>query len=166
MELLIGLAIIGILATLAVYGVRRYILVSKTAEPIEMINSIRAAQEAYRDETFSYLSTTTTINAYHPGTPFAGKRAWFTGGAQDALWTQLGVQASGPVQFGYACVAGAANTPLPALGLLDGNVNYPTTPATPFFVVKAAGDRDEDSTLAILIGSSFTDEIYSEREDE
>jgi len=162
-ELMIVLAIIAILATLAVYGVRRYVLVSKTAEPIEIINSVRAAQESYKDETFTYLGTTADLNTYHPQAPGLGKRSWV--GTGDDTWNQLGVRVSAPVQFGYACVAGTADTAPGDLGT-TGNPNYPDDPTTLWYVVKAAGDRDDDDVLAILIGSSFTDEIYIEHDDE
>jgi prepilin-type N-terminal cleavage/methylation domain-containing protein len=162
-EVLITLAIIAILSALAVYGVRRYVLVSKTAEPIEIINSVRAAQESYKDETFTYLGTTANLTTYHPGAPTNGKRDW--NGAGVALWNQLGVRVSAPVQFGYACVAGTAANALPPLGTI-GNPNYPAAPTTPWYVVRAVGDRDEDATLAVLLGSSFTDEIYVENDDE
>lgn len=164
MELTIVVAIIAILAALAVYGVRRYVLVAKTSEATEIINQTRAAEEAYKDETFTYLSTTASLTAYHPAAPDGGKRSW-TGWATDAPWTQLGVQVSAPVQFGYACVAGAANTNIPALGIA-GNVNYPATPTSPWYIVRAVGDRDADAVLAVLLGSSFTDEIYVEKDDE
>jgi type IV pilus assembly protein PilA len=162
-ELMIVVAIIAVLATLAVYGVRRYVLVSKTAEPIEIINSVRAAQESYKDETFAYLSITTSLTAYHPGEPSSGKRSWV--GTGDAKWNQLGVRVSAPVQFGYACVAGTNTDATPGLNLAA-NINYPGNPTVPWFIVKAAGDRDDDGVFAVLIGSSFTDEIYSEKEDE
>jgi type IV pilus assembly protein PilA len=169
-ELMISLAIIGILSALAIYGVRKYVLVSKTAEPVEIINSIRAAEEAYKDETFSYLSCTPALNSYHPsvpaGVPDSKRRSWVTGNAAaDAPWQQLGVNVSAPVSFGYSCIGGAANQALPALGI-TGAVNYPTTPTAAYYVVQAVGDRDEDGVRAILLASSFTDEIYSERDDE
>src|SRR5262245_13148714 len=63
-ELMIAVCIVAILAALAVYGVRRYVLVSKTSEPIEIINQVRAAEESYKDETFTYLSTTANLTSY------------------------------------------------------------------------------------------------------
>jgi hypothetical protein len=69
------------------------------------------------------------------------------------------------VQFGYACVSGAAGVALPALGA-TGNPGLPVTPTTPWFVAKAVGDRDDDNDNALFLGSSFTDVIYSEKEDE
>ena len=64
-------------------------------------------------------------------------------------WNQLGVRVSAPVQFGYACVAGTATNALPALDTA-GDLNYPADPTAPWYVVKAAGDRDEDDVLAML----------------
>jgi type IV pilus assembly protein PilA len=170
-EVMITLAITAILATLAIYGVRKYILTAKTTEPIEIINSIRAAQEAYRDETFAYFDVSSgNIDAYHPsvppGVPDSARRSWVTGNPGiDNRWSQLGVQAGAPVQFGYACVSGAAGTALPSLGA-TGATGYPANPTTPWFVAKAVGDRDNDDVNALFLGSSFTDQIFSEKEDE
>jgi prepilin-type N-terminal cleavage/methylation domain-containing protein len=164
-EVMVTVAIVGILAALAIYGVRKYVTVSKTSEPIEIINAVRAAEEAYKDETFRYLGTTANLTSYHPGAPTGGKRSW--AGSGDAAWTQLGVSVSAPVSFGYACVAGAANATVPSVGAsVSGNLGYPTTSTTPFYIVKAIGDDDADGTYALLVGSSFTDEIYSEKTDE
>jgi len=104
-EVMVTLAIIGILSGLAVYGVRKYVLAAKTAEPIEIINSIRAAQEAFRDETFAYFDVSQgSLTAYHPavppGVPDRSVRSWVTGNpAIDDRWSQLGVQAGAPVQL-------------------------------------------------------------------
>jgi len=53
-ELMIVVAIIGVLAALAIYGVRRYLASSKTAEAKNTIGAItRAATAAYERETYS-----------------------------------------------------------------------------------------------------------------
>src|SRR5689334_23265245 len=53
-ELMIVVAIIGVLAALAIYGVRRYLATSKTAEAKNTIGGIaRAAVAAYERETYS-----------------------------------------------------------------------------------------------------------------
>ena len=49
-ELMAVVVITGILATLATYGVRKYIFSTKTAEAIHMIGSIKGAEESYRSE--------------------------------------------------------------------------------------------------------------------
>jgi type IV pilus assembly protein PilA len=53
-ELMIVVAIIGVLAALAIYGVRRYLATAKTAEAKETIGTLsRAAAAAYERETYS-----------------------------------------------------------------------------------------------------------------
>ncbi len=53
-ELMIVVAIIGVLAALAIYGVRRYLATTKTAEAKNTIGAIaRAATAAYERETYS-----------------------------------------------------------------------------------------------------------------
>src|SRR5690606_16163650 len=54
-ELMTVVISVGILATLATYGVRKYGLEAKKAEASSMLVQIRAAEEAYKDETFEYL---------------------------------------------------------------------------------------------------------------
>src|SRR5688572_6725608 len=70
-ELMAVVVIVGILATVAVYGTRKYIRSSKTAEAVTMIDNIRAAEEAYRDETFRYLGLSAFDN-WHPRDTPAG----------------------------------------------------------------------------------------------
>jgi len=170
-ELMAVVCIMGILATLAVYGVRKYVLSAKTAEPIEIINSIRASQEAFKDETFGYLNVSPMTSYF----PFANKadlgtnqkRTWESGSSTEkALWDQLGVHPSAMVQFGYACTAGKGNG-VPSQGALgtQKDLGYPTT-APDWYVARAGGDRDGNGTLATFVGSSFTDEIYGENDTE
>ena len=162
---MIVVSIIGILATLAVYSVRRYIIAAKNSEPVDMINSIRAAEESYKDETFTYLNVSTNITTLYPSNGIGDKKTqWGGDGDGKDGWRELGIAASGPVAFGYACVAGlgSAAPPTPATMKIDKDLNYPTNPGVPWYVVRAAADRDEDETFATFVGSSFTSEIYME----
>jgi len=169
-ELMAVVCIIGVLSTLAVYGVRKYVLAAKSSEPIEIINSIRAAQESYRDETFGYLKISDMTSYY----PFTGvtelknsKKPWEAGDTTTAdAWKQLGVRPSAPVQFGYACDAGkGAGVPAAAALGISKNLNYPAT-YPDWYVARAAGDRDGNGILATFVGSNFTDEIYGENDSE
>jgi type IV pilus assembly protein PilA len=106
--------------------------------------------------------------------PFANKAAlgnskvaWSAGASgEKALWDQLGVSPSSAVQFGYACTAGKG-AGVPTFGALGvgRSLGYPTA-ATDWYVVRAAGDRDSNGTLATFVGSSFTDQIYGENDTE
>jgi type IV pilus assembly protein PilA len=169
-ELMIAVCIIGILATLAVYGVRKYVLAAKTSEPLEIINSIKAAEESYRDETFGYKKVS-DMSSYFPFTGVAAlknsKMPWDSGNATIlTAWNELGVRPSAPVQFGYACDAGkGTGVPQQAALGTSRSLNYPTT-FPDWYVVRAAGDRDGNGVLATFVGSNFTDEIYGENDTE
>jgi len=170
-ESMVVVLIIAVLATLAVYGVRKYMMAAKTSEPIEIINSIRAAEESYKDETFAYLPITGGVTGTYPFTNAAGtqnqKMPWDKGNASVfGEWNQLGVRPSTMVQFGYGCAAGkGVGVPQKAdLGIAN-NLNYPTT-FPDWYVVRAIADRDGNGTYAYFVGSNFTDGIYSENESE
>ncbi len=170
-ELMVTVAIVAVLAVVGVYSVRRYLLSAATSEPMEIINSVRAAEESYKDETFSYLNVG-SIDSYYPfgGTlPKSQKRRAWEGGSpntDEPNWNVLGVHPSTVVQFGYACVAGKG-TGVPGKSALKTSIdlNYPTS-AGDWYVVRAASDRDGNGTAALFVGSSFTDQIYGEGETE
>jgi type IV pilus assembly protein PilA len=173
-ELMIVVAIIGVLASLAVYGVRRYVLAAKSSEAIEIINNIRAAQEQYKDERFRYLDVSSVDLSSGSFFPFADKAAlknnvhnWTATGGPTTVpgkWAELGIFPSAPVTFGYACQAGqGAGVPTKAVLGTAVDLRYPAT-APNWYVVRAAADRDGDGKLALFVGSNFTDQIYAEGE--
>jgi type IV pilus assembly protein PilA len=164
---MITVAIIAVLSALAVYGVKNYVMAAKSSEAVELIQAIKAAQESYNDETFTYLSVSPDLDTLYP-TALSElgntKRQWGAdSGNIDDHWRQLGVAPNGPVQFGYACVAGGSGDTV--TGVPD-ELNYPASPGAPWYVIKAMADRDEDGEYATFIGSSFTDQIYSENDTE
>jgi type IV pilus assembly protein PilA len=168
-ELMIVVAIVSVLAAIAVFAVQRYLFAAKSSEAINMIGSIKSAQEAYKDETFTYLDVTGDIDSFYPQSP-VGKREkvmWGGDGPGAGNWKTLGVTTNQPVQYGYACVAGAAGTSPPSVGTTP-ETTWPSTDAItgPWYVVKAIGDQDGDSEESIFVGSSFTTEIYVEKEAE
>ncbi len=164
---MIVVAIIAVLATLAVYGVKRYVLAAKTSEASEMIQVIKGAQEAYKDETFTYLDVSGDLDTLYPmkKADLGNKKTqWGAGDTDDAKnWKRLGVTANAPVQFGYSCVAGDANA---SVSGVPAALNYPSKPGTPWYVVQALADRDENKVYARVIGSNFTDELYVENDTE
>lgn len=171
-ETMIVVVIISILATLAVYGVRKYVLSAKSAEARQMILAIKAAEETYREETYVYKSASSagfgSATALYPqgclgAAPAKTKTAWqqAVGCAAARDWLELGVASTNPVQYGYAAQAVTAGNRLPAVGAFDwGSLVGPAV------AVIARGDLNGDGTLSLFLGSSFTDEIYVENEDE
>jgi prepilin-type N-terminal cleavage/methylation domain-containing protein len=170
-EVMIVVVIIAVLSTLAVYAVSGYVRAAKMSEAPEMLQSIKAAQESYKDETFTYLSVSPNLDSLYPTKKADlsdAKTQWGAADSGDILknFQSLGVSSGAPLRFGYACVAGSGGT-LPTDSEVDltGTLNYPGSPGGPWYVVKAVGNIDTgNEDLSIFISSSFTDEIYSEVE--
>jgi len=172
-ELMVVVAIVAVLATLATYGVRKYIASSKTSEAIYMIGAIKIAQETYKQDTFTYKDVS-QVNALSDYTTFypspaplkRQKMAW--GGGTSAVanaWRELGVGATAPVMYTYGCAAGPGSMAPAAPGITIGN--YPSAATgTPWYLIKAVADLDGDDVIGTFVGTSFTAEIFHDKEEE
>jgi type IV pilus assembly protein PilA len=172
-ELMVVVAVVSILATLAVFGVRKYILASKTSEAVEMIGAIKTAQEQYKAETFAYkdvskVNSLADYSTFYPTTtPLRRKKMAWGGGTDDVAngWRELGVTASAPVMYIYGCAAGPGSMAPAAPGITI--VNYPTAASgTPWYLIKAVGDLDGNGSVGTFVGTSFTAEIFHDKEEE
>jgi type II secretory pathway pseudopilin PulG len=164
-ELMVIVIIVSILALLGTYSVRKYVTASKTSEATEMIATIKAAQESYKDETFNYLNVTTNLDTYYPNNPNAGRVKVQWGGADASLanWQALGVHAALPVLFQYSCVAGPSGAvAVPGGAASDITVgNWPATVNSPWYVVKAEADFEGNGVHTVFVGASFFGELFS-----
>ncbi|HMA95747.1 MAG TPA: prepilin-type N-terminal cleavage/methylation domain-containing protein [Polyangiaceae bacterium] len=169
--------IIGVLAALAVYGVRRYVLTAKSTEARQMLLSIKAAEEAYRDETYVYRNASeqgfASAASMYPQicvdgqAPARRKYAWEQPDcASGAAWRELGVTTTNPVQYGYAAAAVASGGQMPTQGIGSYSWGSAAKPTAPAFAVIARGDLNGNGTLSLFLSSNLTDEIYVENEDE
>ena len=165
---MIVVVIMGVLATLAVYGVRSYILKSKTVEARDVISSIKTGQESYYDETFRYLTVNPDIDTYYPSNDVdTTKVQWGadSGTCSNCLagFRTLGVEVAQPVAFRYATVAGVAGGTVELGDHVTAAAYNAPSPTAPFYVVKAIADLDGDGrAYSVYIGSNFTDSIYEE----
>lgn len=166
-ELLIVVAMIGVLAALAIVGYRRYMASAASGEAKTVIQSIRGAEEAYRAETLAYYGTSTTFNTtnLYPAAPDGKKRSFLSGDAtKDATWARLNVVTDGPVRFGYNVVAGLAGATIPNTCL--GAPSTTLTSNDPWYVVEAQGDYDGDGKLSCFASTSWSGEIASKDDSE
>jgi len=162
-ELMVVVAIVAVLAVLAVWGVRKYITSSKATEAIQMIGAIKTAQEAFREETGVYYDIS---NTPYPAVGLNQKHHWGMPSHPDyAKWQTLGVATPNPVIFGYITRAGSPTDSVPSMGTIQQTLVF-TPSGEPWYVVKAEGDKNGDGVKAIFVGSSFTQEIYGENEEE
>lgn len=175
-EMMVVVVIVGVLATLGISGYQRYIRSSRTAEAGEMINQIRAGQEAYRTDAFTYLDISGTksladMSTFYPNpSPGNFKTAWgSTSGAVGQRWSSLNMQPDGGgLYFAYGCAAGESTDPVPGVNTsTPGNAavvtvgNWPTTVGSAWYVVKAIGDLDGDGKdYTEYVTGSFTTQVY------
>jgi len=129
-ELMIVVAIIGVLAALAIFGVRRYLATSKTAEAKNTIGDItRSASAAYERETYSNEllgdGSSSTIAVHElcgsaslvPGTlsrakkyqPSTADGSDFNSGSTTVGWKCLKFQMTQPIYYAYNYQQGAGS---------------------------------------------------------
>ncbi len=148
-ELMIVVAIIGILAALAIPAFSQYIQRSRMSDGFAFLGEIRQREEAYRAEFGEYVST-----PWYPSAASitnAAVVAWApTAGSP---WIQLGAAPDGPTRFVYEVSAGPPGT-TPA--------NCPAgLGATDFsFCAHAGIDLDGDGNSACLETTSVQHQVF------
>jgi len=179
-EMMIVVVIVGVLATLAVVGYRKLVNSSHVSEATSMVQNIRLAQEAYHSETQQYANISKNFPAgasptsgLYPADPKYGiQTAW---GAACATvcgtnwdWNMLPLHVDAPVLFGYATIAGPANTGPTAVPTLTVNGNAVTLPKpspVDWYMIGAEADLDGDpKTVTDVFGTSWTNQIWVSNE--
>jgi type IV pilus assembly protein PilA len=169
-EMMIVVAIVGILATLAVVGYRKIIQSSHVSEATGMVQNIRIAQEAYHAETQQYANVSNSLTDYYPAAPVNGQvSGWGAActNCKDVSWSALPVHVDGPVTFGYATTAGLSGaSPTVATFTVDGTaVALPASPVMDWYLIAARGDLDGDPTVDTFVyATSFTNQIFVDHE--
>ncbi|MEM1417355.1 MAG: prepilin-type N-terminal cleavage/methylation domain-containing protein [Myxococcota bacterium] len=149
-ELMIVVAIIGILATLAIPAFQTYVLRSRMSEATTFLQVIKGRQEAYRAEFGQYcdVSGAGTLTGHIPD-PLPGpgeKNGW----DPTPAWRQLGAEPDGFVYFQYTVAAGFPGAPSPI-----------PVPANEFwYIAQAQADLDDDGELVQVEVYSFNDDVW------
>lgn len=177
-ELMIVVVIVGVLAVLAVVGYRRLILSSHTSEATMMIQSIRTAQEAYHAEAQTYVSTSASLTGgLYPNTiPNNMKTGWgagITGGACPPLpgaslncWSALPIHVDSAVMYGYSTIGGQAGSlAFPVVPPINGAaITLPVAAPMDWYFIGAVGDVDNDGVNCTVIGTSFTNDLFIDKD--
>lgn len=191
-ELMIVVSIVGILAALAIYGMRRYSQAAGAGEATAMLQSMRGAQEAFKSENLMYGGCTANspapslVNVLAEGDTYprvlgdlnsAGSKKvqWGQNSAVDnvhACFRTVGVRADGPVRFTYGMLAGTPSSSNVNVGLPAGGAKFTNPPSPlpaprePWYVLVAYGNRDEDDIMARASTTSISNTVYVEEETE
>ncbi len=153
-ELMVTVAIIGILAAIAIPAYSSYLYRAKTTEAIGFLADIKSRQEAYRSEYFQYCAVSADNDSSYWPTATPGRKAvaW-NQGTIPVGWAQLGVRPPNPqVYFGYQAIAGAPGS-TPAAGLGYDGSDY-------WFVSRARGDLDGDGVYLTIESYSARQSLY------
>ena len=152
----VALGAIAVLAVSLVVVFNRYVKSAQTSEATAVIGSIRAAEENYRAETLTYLGCSSSLADVYPQThaPDRGKWSWINPKHPDyPCWRMLNASTDGPVQYGYAVVAGPPG-PVDVPGLdADIAAMLPNPSPEPWFVVAAVGGGE------LFVSTSWTDVV-------
>ena len=178
-ELLVVVAMIGVLSALAIVGYRKYLQSSHSGEARAILQGIRAGEENYRAETLTYLGcsgcggspcpqgTGALTTRYPHDTPDKTKWNWINNAHADApCWRMLNVTADGPVHYVYSVVSGSPGQAMPGIPAPGVTPTWPNPTREPWYVVQAVGDLDGDGTLSSFVASSLSGEIAVENESE
>lgn len=166
-ELMIVVAIVGVLSALGIFGFRKYTRAAAAAEVKAVIQGIRVAEEAIRAETFQYRGCGTGLTDWYPVAPDDRKHHWDngqTGNAKHDCWMELNVTTDGPVRFGYAVMAGIAPQPnaIPNITYCKNWAAAHSTVNGPWFVVQAAGDQNKNGIMSMWAASSISGDICND----
>jgi type IV pilus assembly protein PilA len=168
-ELMMVVAIVGILSLLAVVGYRKLVQSAHVSEATGMVQNIRVAQEGYHSETQQYANVSATIASYYPAAPiYETYNPWGgpCGNCPGVQWAALPVHADGPVTFGYATVAGLAGAAIPVPPNVAG-LQFPASLTTDWYVISAVGDLDGNAVEpnnTHVVGASWSNQIIVDRE--
>jgi type IV pilus assembly protein PilA len=171
-ELMIVVAIVSVLATLAVLGYRKMVASSHVTEATSMTSNMRVAQEAYHAETQTYAPcmSANAINgatSWYPAKSVYGiVTAW--GAACGAacqsgydISTVLPLHVDGPVLFGYQTAAGPAATGATTIAnnCGPGMVGL-QSPTTDYYAIEAEADLDGNAaTTTDVCAVSWSNQI-------
>jgi prepilin-type N-terminal cleavage/methylation domain-containing protein len=148
-ELMIVVAIVGILATIGATAYQKWIRKSKTSGEVPlMLGQFQQREEAYLTENGAYLATGTSDSDYFPKPLTGGGRYTACGTTANPLptaWQSLRIQTGqNGLYCGYVVINGAGGTAPTGAGA----ALWSTTPTRNWFYVRAECDWNGDGNSA------------------
>lgn len=162
-ELLIVVAVIGILSAVGIVAYNRYVNRSRQSEVFSMIAAIRSAQEAYKAESSRYLGTGSSETDFYPVLGSSGteptRKTWDPTSHSKEAWKSLSVSApSKGLYCGYVVVAGAANS-LVGAGARGITLFNNVTPTRAWYYIRAECDFDGNAATNMSFETTFDNEV-------
>jgi len=166
-ELMVVVAIMGLLAVLALNALTSHRKAAKVGEALSVVQAIRASEERYRAENQQYFGDSTKW-CPSEGVGDDVRKSFFSSDCDNTLWQTLRPDVQRGVQFGYRVASGVPGDALPSASDLITEQAFPagTTPSEPWYVVQAKADADGDGTFCAVVATSFNPEVVVENETE
>lgn len=153
MELMIVVAIVGILASIAIFMFTRHVARAKASEVPAMFAEMKIREQQYHLENETYLSTGATDNDYFPTATAPGKNPQtydITASPGDSWKTLRMSPDKTQLYCVYVAIAGPGGDLDPAgPKATAAPFNLTTAPATNWYYLMAECDFDGDGTPAI-----------------
>lgn len=142
-EILVAVAIIGVLVGLAVVAFGKQTRKARGSEAQAMFAALRVAQEQYHLENGTYLSTGGSEAVTHPTTPTKTSQSFLP---LPTTWTMLRVRLPNETGYcGYVAIAGLANDAT-GIGAMANSFGLTAAPATDWYYLLARCDLDGNGT--------------------
>jgi prepilin-type N-terminal cleavage/methylation domain-containing protein len=173
-ELMIVVAIIGVLAVVAGTAYRKYMDSGRTAEAMSMLGEIRAKEEAYRAEFSAYTNWGNNSEASSASLPTVDSQACAASGGKEpcgkaipttnTYWNALGISAGRTtLQCGYITNSGAIGSTV--TGTIGQGFLGSAAQTSPWWYAIAICDNDGSSaTNATFSTASNTMGVFTQNE--
>jgi type IV pilus assembly protein PilA len=165
-EVMIVVAIVGVLAVLAMFSYRRWKWAAYLSEAQDMVSHIRSAEESFKAENGGYWAVNTTLGPgsdYPAATPGDFKTAW---GAPCSVcivpnaWQRLAVQPNGPVVYGFSLKADNAGGTPPNIYVNGASQAPAGLGGAPWYVIEADGDPAGNGNPTKVFATSGNNQIF------
>jgi type IV pilus assembly protein PilA len=173
-ELMLVVVLVGVLATLAIFGYRKWVRGAHITEGQDMVAAIRVGEERYYAENGAYLNVTNglgdgyTYPSIHPSN-FATAWGGTCSTCSGTGYAGIGVSSNAPVFFGYSTVADSTKTAQSVVGTKTTNgVTIDMTQMSngqPWYFIEADANISGDKTNYVHVyGMSATNTIFVDGE--
>ena len=169
-ELMIVVAIIGVLAVVAGTAYRRYMDSGRTAEAMSMLGEIRAKEEAYRAEVSVYAGWSAGAEAASNSLPQVDGGGCTTGSTKEpcpkavpttnAVWNNLGINPGrATLQCGYVVNSGKIGDSVS--GTIGSGLLGSAAQTTPWWYAIAICDNDGSTGTNATFATASTTMVVS-----
>jgi type IV pilus assembly protein PilA len=169
-EVMVVVAMIGVLAALAIIGYRRWVGAARIGETKDLVSMISLAQETYYRDANGYLDCSDDFDDVYPMPPNDRKHQFHNPGhPKHACWRLLTTATDATTMAAFVTIAGDPGEGFPGFPADVDRPNIGLAPPAdkPWYIVAAFADTNADGVRAFFQTSSLQPgEIHMERETE